>query len=500
MSCENDVCGTGDWVGPKPGDPSNNVSLSANTVLGGINVSWSYPTVNPYAVAHTLLFRGATANFTDAVQQAIVAGSVYYDKLNPTINTEYFYWIQIVSINGTTAEAVGPTSAIAQPVAEQTLETLSGLINTGMLAQELRADINNITLVNGVLSDEIRNRIAAFTGLGDALTRVQQGVDQSMTYVNQEIQQRKDANSALVTALNGIASAVAQNNAMILQEQTVRSTKDSALATDVTTLFAKAATNAAAITTANTARANGDSALASQISTAQTTLNNNLASAQTQLQTKIDTTNGKVTSIGALYTAKVQVNGLVGGFGVYNDGSSVSAGFDVTQFYVGSTSANKVKPFIIDTVSGITYIDKARIKNADIDTLKIAGGSVIVGQHADGFANTVPANGQTILIGRTLDLGVTNNSGLIVVGTAGIYAGTDGSFILEVWINHVQVGRTGQSLHGGYVESVSVTGFASNVGQYPYVELVLRNASSGPGSNVSGSVEQSTMAMFGGKR
>ncbi|WP_144982895.1 phage tail tip fiber protein [Halomonas sp. C22] len=67
---------------------------------------------------------------------------------------------------------------------------------------------------------------------------------------------------------------------------------------------------------------------------------------------------------GALYTAKVQSGGLVGGFGIFNDGSEVEAGFDVDRFWIGRTDSDKRKPFIID--GNVVYMNNAMIRNGSI--------------------------------------------------------------------------------------------------------------------------------------
>ncbi|MGP9656493.1 phage tail tip fiber protein [Halomonas sp. AOP31-B1-25] len=67
---------------------------------------------------------------------------------------------------------------------------------------------------------------------------------------------------------------------------------------------------------------------------------------------------------GALYTAKVQSGGLIGGFGVYNDGTEVDAGFDVDRFWIGRTDSDKRKPFIID--GDMVYMNNAMIRNGSI--------------------------------------------------------------------------------------------------------------------------------------
>lgn len=417
MSCIDDICGTG--LGginiPKPGDPDNNVSLSATSVYGGINVSWSYPTINPHAVAHTILYRGTTNDFSKAIELAHVGGNVYYDQLSPEGDTVYYYWIRFRTVNGTLLDAVGPVSATAKPRGMQTLESLTGLIDQGVLAQSLKTSIAGINLQGAQLLKEIQDRIGANTELAGLIAAVQSGQQDAMTYVQQEITQRAVADSAIVTMVNNMAAAVANNAAAILTESQVRADKDSATAAQVTTLFSQTASNLSAIQDEATTRTNAVSAMATSISTlttrvgtaestlrdeqtirasadaalstrvtsAESTLFGNVVTGQIALTTQINSQNGKITSLGALYTAKLQVNGLIGGFGVYNDGNLVDAGFDVDRFWVGRTGPDKVKPFIID--NGIVYMDKARIRTADIDTLKLAGNAVTIPTFISGY-------------------------------------------------------------------------------------------------------------------
>lgn len=374
MSCTDNVCGTGGWGGPKPGDPDNNIALSANTVYGGIDVSWSYPASNPAAVAHTLLYRGTTSVFDQAVQRAVVAGSIYYDKTAVTVDTEYYYWIRIVSVNGTTLDPVGPVSATMKPLATQTLESLTGLIDEGVLAQALRADITSIDGVHATVIQEIQDRLAANAAFASFLAEVQDNVGQAVTLIHQETTQRTDGDNALAESINILAAGNGDAMAAIEEETRVRVSSDAALAEQLDSMLATIGDSSSGLIHDVQVAATQASASASDVETLQSIVDGNVATGQIGLTTKIETLNGKVTEIGALYTAKVQVNGLIGGFGIYNDGSLVEAGFDVDRFWVGRTNDDKVKPFIID--NDIVYINKARIKEADIDTLLIAGNAV----------------------------------------------------------------------------------------------------------------------------
>jgi hypothetical protein len=462
-SCSTSVCGVGGWNGPLPGDPDNNSVLTATPAFGGIDVAWSYPATNPEAVAYVQLYRGTSSSFSSAILLATVGGNFFYDKSTSAELIEYFYWIKIVSVNGTVGELIGPASAIAKPLIATVIEQLTGQIDAGLLAQSLKTDIDRITLNYAELTGEINNRIAANNALSAALVQVQSGVDQSLAFINEEITSRQEGDSALVTQLNTVAAANQNNLALIQQEQSARvdgdsanaslytllnsqvnnpttglpatrasllndyytkTSTDSAIASATSTListtgldnalsnytttavlnqnyYTKTATDSAisnaTLTLVSTTDLNNslnnytlnatlqtdyytrtatDSAISSAITTSQTTLNDSIASAQTTLQTNINTVNGKVTEIGALYTAKLSVNGLIGGFGVYNDGTTVQAGFDVDEFWVGRTQANKRKPFIIS--DGVTYIDEAAIEKLTFTKLRDASGSFIV--------------------------------------------------------------------------------------------------------------------------
>jgi len=131
-TCSTNVCGTGGWNGPLPGDPDNNSVLTVTPAFGGIDVAWSYPATNPHALAHTLVYRGLSNSFSAAMQIAVASGSLYYDKIEIEQNREYFYWIRFVSINGTVGDLIGPASTTARPTIDQMIDLLSGRIDSGV--------------------------------------------------------------------------------------------------------------------------------------------------------------------------------------------------------------------------------------------------------------------------------------------------------------------------------------------------------------------------------
>lgn len=493
MSCEKGVCGTGDYSGPQPGDPSNTLSLSANAVFNGINVAWSYPTLNSFAVAHTILYRGVSGVFDNAIKLGVVGGSTYVDLIDSPTPVTYFYWVQIVSVNGTYLAIVGPASATSVPRSSQTMEDLTGRIDSGVLSNALKTQIASITLINGRISDEIQNRITSNAGLSAMIAAANGAVVQAMTYVQREITERTAGDSALVNSINTLGAAVGNNLALFQSEQTVRTSKDAAYVSNFSLLFTKVGAAAAAVTEETIARVEGYNALAQRVVTAESTVFGNTATGQIGLTTKINTFNGKITDIGALYTAKLSVNGLIGGFGVYNNGNYVEAGFDVDTFWIGRTNAAKVKPFIVS--DGEVHIDKARIRNGDIDTLKIAGNSVMVGIYDSAGGATVNAGTSVNLISRTIDLGDAYNSGVIVHATVRLTALNNETVGFRIMINGVEAGDQRCSAREGYGILVPVSGFAAPNTRYATVVLQCYSPVTGTFDVVG-----STMSIMGGKR
>lgn len=365
------TCGTGSWSGPLPGDPDNNVSLSAQTVFGGVRVAWSYPGTNPHAVAHVILYRGTTSNYAASTQLAIVNSNFYYDPNNTSNTYQYYYWMIVVSVNGTYGTVIGPATAQSNPVGQSLASELSAKIDSGYLAAALSSQISGIDALGTSISNEVTNRQTANTAMSGSITALASQVTTTATLVNTYASQRLTDNAAFASSVNVVA--------------------------------ATAGTNLAAVETALTVDIDG--------------LNN---------------------IVDAAYTAKVSVNGLVGGFGIHSNGLSVDAGFDTDTFWVGRTQANKVKPFIVSGSS--TYIASAVIQDASITSAKIGNLQVKSANIEELTIGTtkITANAVTEISGGVL----STNSAQAVWGTAlanhiavletGWVTATDGAVIVSV--------------------------------------------------------------------
>lgn len=340
------ICGTGGWTGPKPGDPNtSDLLLHAVPAFGGIDVTWTWPDTFPEAVAYTTIYRGTTADFNAAtVLVAAAAGNFYYDRIERDVVTLFYYWIIVRSVYGTPSRLIGPAWANAKPRIEEMIEDLTGQIDNGVLAPALKNEIARIELNHLNITQEMLDR---------------QGED--------------DALAAQITTVGAYSEGT---RALVQEEVLARTTANEAFVSTVNTLWSEVNGNIAAIQVQMTAVVNDVQALAQQITTLETQFGDDLAQVSQTMQTQIDVVDGKVVSIGALWTAQVNVNGLIGGFGVYNDGSTVEAGFDVDQFWIGRTGANKRKPFIID--GGVVYIDEAAINKLTFSKLRDEAGAFVV--------------------------------------------------------------------------------------------------------------------------
>lgn len=268
-ACSTDHCGTGGWSGPLPGDPDNNSVLTATPAFGGVDVAWSYPAVNPYAVAHTLLFRGLTSNFNSAMQIAVVSGSQYYDKTETEQIVQYYYWIKIVSVNGTVGDLIGPASAAARPTIDRMIELLSGKIDAGVLAQSLKTEIDRIQLVSADLQLEINNRNLANTATSQLIAELQADINASLGILANEITGRQEGESALLAQVNAASAAIALES----------TTRASAIQNE-------AGTRATALLNETNARVAGLNALQTQINTLQAASSGDFSNLLSVLQTE----------------------------------------------------------------------------------------------------------------------------------------------------------------------------------------------------------------------
>lgn len=377
MNCVDLVCGTGGWSGPKPGDPdSSNVSLTATPGFGGVNVAWTYPNVNPYAVAYTVVYRGSSSSFNTAVEIAKVAGNRYLDPMELHDSGLYYYWIRIVSIHGTEGHLIGPAECRMRSTIGQLIDDLSGEIAESALEQHLREKLGRVQQVGDGLLAESKAREGDILAVSRTIEGLQVAVDSSVAMISVETLARISTIDALARQLITISAEFNGKFASVQQEIGTLASDAETVARRVTSTEVVAHEATAAIRSEEQSRISAVNGLSNQISAVsqktdhiESSYKSDLASARQQLQTQITSVNGKVTGIQSRYSVIVDVNGFSGGFGLMNDGKTVEANFLVNKFSIGSTTANKRKPFIVR--NGVVYMDEVMIQNATIDVAKI---------------------------------------------------------------------------------------------------------------------------------
>lgn len=418
MEIQGMVCGTGEWAGPLPGDPSDIASILASTVVGGILVTWTYPTINPHAVAHTQLYRSTTDNFGDATQIGLVSGNSYYDLLFSDTEVRYYYWIRFISINGTTGNVIGPASALTRPYANDLKSVLDQQISESFLDQFLRGKIDSIGELQSSLSEEIAERLANNTAWAQALNDLNTGLAEAITVISTENTERITAEQAFAQQLTVIGAGMHGNTAAILTEQTTRASEDAALA--------------------------------QLISATQTQLGNDIVTVEQTLQSNINTTNGR---INGMYAVRIDVNGYIGGFGIANDGATIDAAFLVNKFWIGTPGQPNVNPFVV--AGGVVYmnaamigdatITNAKIANLSVDSLKLTSGAVLtdkVATNAVTVQATATGNGYA-----TFSISAPYGGTVLIL----FYVGGGLSNYSTLYLNGgVQLNAIGQEILAGY--------------------------------------------------
>jgi hypothetical protein len=350
-----------------------------------------------------LLYRGIVPLWENASPLVVVSGNSYYDKVDTGVT--YYYWIRIQSVNGTLGDQVGPASAMARPLIADLMALLTGYIDSGVLATALREKIESVDLNYQELLDEIADRVANDQALSDALAQLQSGVTEALAFINTEVNTRVAADTALIEQVNTIGAVNQSTAAAVIAETAARVAGDEAVAEQIVQLFAANDTTNAAVAAETQARVDATGALASQLTTAETTLNGNIAAVAVEMSSEIAAVGDTVNEIGALYTVRVNANGLAGGFGIYNDGTEVQAGFDVDLFWIGRTATDGRKPFII--LNDEVFIDEAAINSLVFNKLRDEAGGFVV---QDGKIKTqfIETKGLTI---RDMDGNIILGSG-----------------------------------------------------------------------------------------
>jgi multidrug efflux pump subunit AcrA (membrane-fusion protein) len=279
------------------------------------------------------------------------------------------------------------------------LEILSGQIGASQLNQDLNqtlAQVGDLTTAYGDTVSAASSAAAAIAAKAAAL-QAQGGAEAAAaTAGNYAVAaaSSSDTSASYRTAAESAAasSTTAKNAALAARDAASGYASSASTHADTATAKATEAGNsaAAAQTSATTAQTQAGSAqtyasqAASSSNTAQTaasnagTYANNAQGYAATATSAVSTVNSALGIITAQYTIKVDANGRIAGIGFWSDSVTSAVEILADKFSIVESGPGKVPivPFIVQ--DGTVYMAKAMIKEADVDTLKIANNAVTV--------------------------------------------------------------------------------------------------------------------------
>lgn len=178
---------------------------------------------------------------------------------------------------------------------------------------------------------------------------------------------------------DAMTARVDGNAAAISTETKIRIDEIKAVAQRTDTLRTDFNDNAGVVQTEIKAVADANSALSTRTDTIQSTVGEHTSSIQTQQQA--------IDGINARWSIKVDVNGVVGGIALGNNGSTVDFLVRAGSFAIQGQSGSTSVPFVSypdgtvidgEVIPAGNYLDDTYIRRASIDTLDIKGNAVTV--------------------------------------------------------------------------------------------------------------------------
>jgi len=224
-------------------------------------------------------------------------------------------------------------------------------------------------------------------------------------------------------------------------------------------------------------------------------LNTTTATQGQSIQQISNKTNGNTASIEVLqtvnngltaqYSVKLDVNGRVVGFGLYNQPSGSAFYVRADKFAVGDPSTGDRIPFIVS--GGNVYIDTAFIINASIDSAKIADAAINNAKIADAAISAakigqaqidtlrVAGNAVTTMAFASSGGGYTNGwinlpngtQGVFLLGIAGVSESggvhpVQANFVLK--FNGWEIANGGNSIHEGWGQGIVQNAWLGGLG------------------------------------
>jgi hypothetical protein len=364
------------------------------------------------------------ADVSDSVLESLSTGNQYISNIIGALTDSPLIRDLGAALSGTSTSLSDLRLAHETLKAKQYADAIALAEQNGETFDQLTLTFNDLISEQiGKIAEEAAIRTSLFQELEDGITT--------------EAQLRYEGQEAIATQVLAIKTSTETAVAGILQDYSTIAGTDEAITTALNTYSAQVDGTIATILTDYVSYANLNTALVSKSDELLAIVNDNIA--------QLDITNeiqAGLSSIKALSTVSVDLNGVVAGYGLISElenGVVKSAfGVNADTFYIGKPT-DAVKPFVVTTVptniDGVdfpagTWINSAIIANATIGTAHIADAAITNAKIANIDAAKITAgiiNADRIGAGSiTVDKmnvnelsAITGNFGTFTTGTAG---------------------------------------------------------------------------------
>uniref|UniRef100_A0AAU6W067 Tail protein n=1 Tax=Pseudomonas phage Nican01 TaxID=3138540 RepID=A0AAU6W067_9CAUD len=354
---------------PRNPDPPLNfrVGTITNDIIellwGDLNAWSAAQNVYAYEIWHA----DGQGAVLESAQLLAVTKNNHYPHVGLLKNSWHTYWIRTSNVTAKDAKSgFIPAGGLIVQCADN---DPYGLIDLTDLAPSLRESINAPKVIED-LSTIIANAATKLEEAEDAQKQEvynrEQAVNDVKASVTEQVAAIADETEAMAARVSKMEATVnPATQAKIDELAQVVANGDSTLAQRIALMQVKFADDlSAAITEEQTVRATAISAIASQVTTLTSTVGENTTSLQQTMKV--------VDGISAQYTLRVDVNGIVSGFGLATGAGGVSEfAIMATRFKIygpgpGDTVV-KTAVFNVDTETGTAYLRNAVVGNLNSD-------------------------------------------------------------------------------------------------------------------------------------
>lgn len=358
-------------VGGVPRNPDPPLNFRVGTITNDI-IELLWGDLNAWSAAQNVYaYEIWHADGQGAVQESAqliaVTKNNHYPHVGLIKNSWHTYWIRTINVTAKNAKsAFIPAAGLSVQCKDN---DPYGLIDLTDLAPSLRESINAPKVIED-LSSVISNAATKLEEAEDAQKQEvynrEQAVNEVKASITEQVGAIADETEAMAARVSAMeASTTPATQAKIDELAQVVANGDASLAQKISLMQVKFADDlSAAIAQEQTVRADAISALATKVTTLTSTVGENTASLQETMKV--------VDGISAQYTLRVDVNGIVSGFGLATGAGGVSEfAIMASRFKIygpgpGDTVV-KTAIFSVDTDTGVAYLRNAVVGNLQSD-------------------------------------------------------------------------------------------------------------------------------------